>query len=132
MPAKRSEEEAKAFFISKGLTPLEPYPGQSVPWKSKCKNCKQIVSPQYSAIATGGQGGCKFYSTSGIDYQAPGFIYLMTHKKYGAHKIGIGRDKTVDNRIRAHERAGWESYRSVPVASAIQAEAVEFAVLSWI
>ena len=133
MPAKRSDEEARAFFISKGLVPLEPYPGQSTPWKSRCKNCKQIVpphfssikagrgcgvcsglvvipemaikvrraagfipqvpypgaktawkcgctkcgrtvSPPYSAIARGGQGGCKFCATSGIDYQAPAFI----------------------------------------------------------
>jgi len=51
----------------------------------------------------------------------------MTHKKFGAHKFGIGTDKTVDNRIRAHERVGWESYRAIPVSSAIQAEAIEAA-----
>lgn len=122
---------AKKFMISKGLLPLEPYSRSDGPWKCRCKRCKNVVTPRYIQVFRG-QGGCKFCATSGIDYQAPAFIYLMTHRKYGAHKIGIGTDKTVDNRIRAHERAGWESYRSIPVSSAIQAEAIEFAVLTWI
>lgn len=122
---------AKKFMVSKGLIPLEPYSRSDGPWKCRCKRCKNVVTPKYIA-GFRGQGGCKFCATSGIDYQAPAFIYLMTHRKYGAHKIGIGTDKTVDNRIRAHERAGWESYRSVPVFSAIKAEEIEFAVLTWI
>ena len=121
---------AKKFMISKGLVPLEPYSRADGPWKCRCKKCKNLISPTYSAITTG--QGCKFCATSGIDYQASAFIYLMTHKKYGAHKIGIGTEKTVDNRIRAHERGGWESFRSIPISSAIKAEAIEAAVLSWI
>jgi len=122
---------AKKFMISKGLIPLEPYSRSDDPWKCRCKKCKNVVTPKYISVFRG-QGGCKFCASSGIDYQAPAFIYLMTHKKFGAHKIGIGTDKTVDNRIRAHERAGWELFRSVPVISAIKAEAIEAAVLRWI
>ena len=122
---------AVIFMISKGLIPLEPYSRSDGAWKCRCKKCMNIVTPKYISVFRG-QGGCKYCATSGIDYNASAFIYLMTHQHYGAHKIGIGTDKTVDNRIRAHERAGWEIYRSTPVSTAIKAEEIEAAVLLWL
>jgi len=54
-----SDKDARAFFLKKGFVPQEPYRGAGKPWKSKCKKCKQIVSPTYNSIKSGtGCGVC--------------------------------------------------------------------------
>ncbi|MBU3752267.1 MAG: hypothetical protein FGM59_00005, partial [Candidatus Nanopelagicaceae bacterium] len=53
------EDEAIAFFESKGFTPLVAYPGASRPWKSKCNNCGEISAPHYNRVKSGtGCGIC--------------------------------------------------------------------------
>jgi recombinational DNA repair protein (RecF pathway) len=51
-----SDQDARAFFLSRGLDPIAAYPGAGKPWKSKCKKCKQVVSPTYNSIKSG--SGC--------------------------------------------------------------------------
>jgi len=54
-----SDEDARKLFLKRGLEPQAPYPGAGKPWKSRCKNCKQIVSPTYNSINRGrGCGVC--------------------------------------------------------------------------
>jgi len=124
-------EDAIQVMLSKNLEPLEPYSRADGPWKCRCMKCDKTVTPSYVSV-NGGQGGCKYCATSGIDYSASAFIYLMTNQGKGAHKIGIGTDKTRDNRIRAHKRDGWEVYKSVSIATAEEAEKIEFQVLKWL
>lgn len=50
---------ASAFMLSKGLRPLEPYPGTTdVPWRCECLGCGTAVTPRYRAIFAG-QSGCR-------------------------------------------------------------------------
>ena len=59
MPKRLTDIDARKVMISAGLTPLVQYPGANKPWKSKCRKCKQIVSPHYSSIQSGtGCGVC--------------------------------------------------------------------------
>ena len=51
------EEDAIAVMKSAGVEPLEPYPGSSKPWKSRCMKCSSIIMPRYKQVSRG-QGGC--------------------------------------------------------------------------
>jgi hypothetical protein len=44
---------------SKNLKPLVTYPGAMKPWKSKCLDCGNVISPRYAHIQQG-RKGCKF------------------------------------------------------------------------
>jgi formylmethanofuran dehydrogenase subunit E len=53
------QDEAIAFFNSKGFTPIVPYPGANRPWESMCRTCGELVSPQYNSVKSGrGCGVC--------------------------------------------------------------------------
>jgi len=61
-------KEAKKLFISKGLKPLEPYPGQNkLPWKSIHLKCGKEVSPPYNLIQQNYSIGCHFCSDQFVD-----------------------------------------------------------------
>ena len=51
-------DDAMKLMQENGLLPLVEYPGANTPWRSKCLNCGDSVSPMYSSIRNG-QGGCK-------------------------------------------------------------------------
>lgn len=38
--------------------PLVPYPGNNVPWKSRCMKCDSLIAPRLGGIQSG-QGGCR-------------------------------------------------------------------------
>lgn len=40
------------------LEPIEAYPGNKLPWKSKCLQCGETVSPSFSVVRNNG-GGCR-------------------------------------------------------------------------
>ena len=61
-------KEAKKLFISKGLRPIEPYPGQNKsPWKSIHLQCGREVSPSYNLIQQNYSIGCHFCSDQFVD-----------------------------------------------------------------
>ncbi len=129
---KVDAKDAVAFMKLNDLIPLIPFPGGRKPWKSKCKNCKNEVAPQYSSIK-GGQGACRYCAEWGIDYAAEGFIYLMTHEKFGAHKLGIGNTKRLKgNRINQHKKHGWELVKQLDFKVTDEAFQIEQKVLTWI
>lgn len=47
-----------AEMTLRGVTPLEPYPGSSKPWKCECQECGSIVTPRYYTVVQAGKGGC--------------------------------------------------------------------------
>ncbi len=58
--AKKRElgsKKAIALLKEAGLKPLVPYPGNNVPWKSRCTKCDSLVQPRLGGIQSG-QGGC--------------------------------------------------------------------------
>lgn len=55
---KVDPEDAIKLMKRRGFIPQVPYPGGNKPWKSKCKACNRISSPNYSAVKIG--SGCKY------------------------------------------------------------------------
>lgn len=117
------------FFISKGLQPLEPYQGAVIPRRCECTLCGHIVKPQYNSLKSG-QGGCRYCAKSGIDYKAPGILYLLKHEKFQALKVGISSTKARKLRIPTHIKFGWELIREWSLDSANTALTIETIVIS--
>jgi hypothetical protein len=124
------EADATAIMLQRGLTPLEPFPGSSRPWRCIHISCGREVTPTYSNVAAGG-GGCKSCSDSSFDYNAPGVIYLLRHRDFYAVKIGITTSSARTSRVKEHQRFGWELVMSWDTATGLDAELIEQAVLSW-
>ena len=53
-----NKAEATTFVIHSGYTPLEKYPGSSVPWKVKCNSCREITYPTLGSLRAG--HGCAY------------------------------------------------------------------------
>ena len=129
---KVDPKDAIALMKENNLTPLVKFPGARQPWKCKCEICKNQVSPQYSSVKSG-QGGCKFCADWGIDYEAEGILYLMTHPKYQAHKIGIGNSGRIKGtRVREHQRSGWVLVKELAFSRTDDAFEVEQNILEWL
>jgi hypothetical protein len=91
-------------MLEAGLQPLEPYQGTDFKWKCRCLNCKKVVFPRHHSVV-GGQGGCKYCATKGMDFNAPGYVYLIVHHEYDALKVGIGGS---EKRLKDHNKFGWK------------------------
>lgn len=130
---KVDAKDAKALMIQNNLKPLEPFPGATKKWKCRCETCKRIVTPMYTRIQSG-QGGCRYCANWGIDYAGKGTLYLMTNSFLQSHKIGItGETKSpYGDRIKNHEKSGWELFKKLDFETADEAFLVEQAVLQWL
>ena len=117
-----------------GLKPLVDFPGSNKPWKCKCAVCGLDTSPRWSDLQRG-QGGCSNCADWGLNYQKPGYLYLVTHSEYKAHKIGIAnsyKSKKFDDRMYQHEKQGWELYKKINFKTVKEASDIETAVLKWL
>lgn len=129
---KTDPADAETKMRESGLEPLVPYPGAAKGWKCRCLTCGRTVFPHYSSIQQGG-GSCRFCSKGGIDYTAPGFLYIVVNEDLGAVKLGIANEPTTrHDRLRLHERRGWEVSYLLSFAQADDAFAIEQQVLNWI
>lgn len=129
---KVDPKDAVSFMKKNNLIPLVKFPGAREPWKCKCKICKNKVSPQYSSVKSG-QGGCRFCADWGIDYEAEGLFYLMTHPKYQAHKVGIGNSgRKKGTRVSQHKRSGWLLVQELMFSRTDDAFQLEQKVLDWL
>ena len=125
---------ALKFMKSAGLKPLVNFPGSGKPWLSMCIKCELDVSPRWSDLQRG-QGGCSNCADYGINYQKSGYIYLISHIKLKAHKIGIAnsyKSKKYDDRMYHHEKQGWFMYKKLSFKTVKEASDVETAVLKWL
>jgi len=125
---------ALKFMKTIGLQPLVDFPGSNKPWNCKCLVCGLEVSPRWGDLQ-GGQGGCSNCADWGLNYQKPGYIYLITHEKMGAHKIGIAnsyKSKKYDDRMYHHEKQGWVPYKRANFKTVQQASDIETSVLKWL
>jgi hypothetical protein len=131
--SKVDVKDAKKLMQLNDLEPLEPFPGAAKKWKCKCKVCKRTVSPRYTSIQSG-QGGCRYCAAWGIDYGANGYLYLMTHKEFSSHKLGIGNSirSRGRSRIEQHEKHGWKLYKRLDFEITDVAFQVEQEVLAWL
>lgn len=125
-----STKEALKLFKSRGFTPLSKFQGARYPWKSKHNVCRKTVSPTYSALKSG--GGCKYCQLGGIKLLAPAYLYLITHKSFNSHKVGIGGFDSYNNRLEQHIKQGWETYSQLDLDTGEEAYEIEQSVLSWL
>jgi hypothetical protein len=125
---------ALKFMKSIGLKPLVDFPGSNKPWKCKCLVCGFDATPRWSGLQQG-QGGCSNCADWGLNYQKPGYVYLITHEKLNAHKIGIAnayKSKKYDDRMYQHEKQGWVQYKKVSFKTVQEASDIETSVLKWL
>ena len=120
--------EATAFMIEVGLQPLEPYPGAGQPWRCRCTTCNREVSPTYGTIKVG--GGCRFCAPRGIDYTAPGIVYLMHHPEMFVLKVGVSTTAAKNVRVDTHAKTGWVTISTWDTPTG-DAEQIEQQILGW-
>jgi hypothetical protein len=126
--------QALKFMKSIELKPLVDFPGNNVPWLCECMNCHAEVTPRWSDVRRG-QGGCSNCADYGLNYQKPGYIYLITHTELKAHKIGIAnsyKSRKFDDRMYQHEKRGWELINKLEYTTVKEASDVETAILKWL
>jgi hypothetical protein len=114
-----------------GFIPLEKYPGANSPWKCKCKLCERVSSPRYTTMQQR-QGGCKYCKVGGFDFKESAIIYLITHEKLGAHKIGVAGSAKHNQRLDKHRAQGWKVYKHREFKVGEDAFKIEQKVISWL
>jgi hypothetical protein len=67
----------------------------------------------------------------GFSYGGPATVYLLTHDRYQALKIGIASEASKYDRIAHHGRNGWKLTGSWMTPTGVHAAAVEQEVLRW-
>ena len=127
---KVDENEAVLKMLENGLKPIAPFPGSNKAWKS-IHSCGREVSPRYNSVINTGAGPCKYCAVKGIDYKAPGIIYVLRHEEFFSIKVGISTISAKANRISSHEKFGWKLVKSWPTATGETAELIESIVLRW-
>ena len=125
-----SPAAAKELFLSRGFNPLEEFVNTKTPVRAIHKVCGKEVRPSYGSLRDG--GGCKYCAIGGINLTKPGFLYLMTNRELGAHKIGIGGNHSTTNRMEQHKKYGWELYKFLNFDTAETAYDLEQKILSWV
>jgi hypothetical protein len=105
-------KDARKNMISWGYKPLEPYKNNHKNWKSMHIPCKNIVNPTYAQLQQG-NGGCRHCAEWGFQYDKESYLYLITHNKLGAHKIGIGNvaKKLKADRLHRLKIEGWKIHK---------------------
>lgn len=122
---------ALEIMLGAGLTPLDVYVRADKPWRCICNKCQKVVTPTYTSIRLG-QGGCRYCTNKGLDYNEPAYLYLMTHQTLGAHKVGIANDKTRVNRVKEHQKYEWALFKSIQFETGDKAFQIEQQVLAWL
>jgi hypothetical protein len=119
----------KANVALQGGKVLEPaWLGNNKPHLVLCA-AGHHCSPAPANIHSG-QGICGACARSGFDPSSPALIYLVTHTRLGAHKIGIGA--TNGRRVQRWLGRGWRIYRAMPFTIGKDAYKVEQGVLNWL
>jgi hypothetical protein len=126
-------EDAVKKMRAVDLEPQVPYPGANKPWKCVCLNCGNTVKPHYTSIQQG-RRGCRFCADLGIDYTAPGYLYLITNHRFDALKIGIANfaEAAYEDRVERHIKHGWQPYKATQFTMTETAFQVEQATLRWL
>lgn len=127
---KVDEKQAIKLAKKNGFTPLVEYPGANTGWECICDVCGRISKPHYTSMQQG-RNRCKYCSTGGFDFNAPAIIYLVSHAKLGAHKIGIAGAAKHNERLAKHAKQGWTLYKHKEFKKGIDAFNVEGKILYW-
>lgn len=115
--------DAVEVMVANGLQPLEPYPGSGNPWLCRCITCG-FIRPVYYDNIKQGIGICPSCADFGIDYSAPGSLYVVTD--FELVKVGIANNPRLAARLSEHRRQGLpELVYTEAFATALDAKRVE-------
>ncbi|MGV9503868.1 hypothetical protein ACWDQ0_36980 [Streptomyces sp. NPDC003642] len=110
-----------------GLLPQVPYPGVREPWECRCQNCQSTVYPTLGSV-TSRSTGCSECAEYGFQRGKPALLYLLTHERLQAAKVGVCNLNT--GRIERHQRRGWVRYDVLPFEAGRDAEVLEKQVVA--
>jgi hypothetical protein len=125
------EKNAIKLANKNGFIPLVPYPGAKAGWECLCNICGQISKPHYTSMQQG-INRCKFCATGGFDFNLPAIVYLISHSKLGAHKIGVAGTAKHNERLAKHAKQGWTLYKHKEFKKGIDAFNLEGKILHWL
>ena len=128
---KVDEKQAIKLANKNGFTPLVNYPGANTGWECICNVCGQKSKPRYTSMQQG-MNRCKFCSIGGFDFNAPAIIYLISHPKLGAHKIGVAGSAKHNERLKKHAQQGWILYKHKEFKKGVDAFKIEGRILRWL
>jgi recombinational DNA repair protein (RecF pathway) len=124
--------EAKSVMLANGFQTLVDFPGTKKGWKSKCVTCGKTSTPSYGNVSGLGSGCIYCNRDNGaFDGTTSGVFYLITHSLLGAHKIGITSKERKSDRLKVHQTAGWEIYKTIEFAIGSDAFELERKILDW-
>ncbi len=122
---------AREFAISRGLVPINKYPGALAKWKVRCTKCGRVDTTTWTRLQLKAKdAGCSSCTVFGFKPLQPAYLYLITHQKKKAHKIGIGNVGA--RRIEKHLRNGWIIYKVRVFDKGHDAHATEQAIINWL
>lgn len=121
---------AWAIMRAASLEPQEEYPGAGVPWKSICKKCQNLTFPRFADVKYGIR--CSTCSESGMNYSQASHFYVMVNKSLQSIKVGISNDDSNQNRIKRHQKHGWELVSKYEFETGKEAIELENTVLHWL
>ena len=127
---RKIEKDVVRLANECGFTPLVKYPGANKGWLCRCNVCGNESKPHYTSMQQSGSG-CKFCKIGGFDFNKPAIVYLISHKKFGAYKIGVAGADEKNFRLRKHDKNGWVLYRQRKFLTGLEAFKVEQDILKW-
>lgn len=120
--------EAVADMRAAGFRPLEPFKNIASPWLSLCERCAKTSTPRLNNVRTRGEC-CLHCARYGLDPGAPACLYVLSHAKYGAVKIGITGLRTREDRVARFRGHGWVPFTQIDFATGADAYRVEQSVI---
>jgi hypothetical protein len=128
---KVDPETAREFALTKGLKPLVKYPGATKPWKVECLKCGRNSKVSWVTLQLKRKNaGCSSCTEHGFKPLDPAYLYLITHKKKSAHKVGIGN--TNAKRLEKHIKNGWTLYKVYEFPKGSTAHSIEQSMIEWL
>ena len=128
---RKSAPEAIAQMKRAGAEPLEPYVDGATPWRCRCLQCNQEITPRLALVSSGisAHPYCPARPVHGFNREVPAILYLITHTKWGIHKVGIAGRESL--RLNHHRSQGWSVYKTRNFDTGGEAHRVEQAVITW-
>lgn len=71
------------------------------------------------------------FDRKGIDFDGPGFVYLIRNQSLSALKIGIASNSSSSDRVSVHQSKGWELIKKWEFLSTWQAYLIEQKIIGW-
>ena len=124
-------QDAKNLALKKALTPLEPYPGSTIPWLIECNKCHWQGYTTWTSINNKRDGaGCPNCTTAGFKPALATYYYVIENDEKFALKVGISN--RLSGRLRTHKGNGWKVRALLLFELGSDAYSLEQQMLKWI